>query len=137
MKFNKIKEIMDNLDCKFYIQTNGKLLNLIPKEYLKKFGKMLISIDGTKERNDEQKGAGHYDLIMKNIDIIREKGFVGEIVARMVVTKPDINKQVRHLLDSEKFDSYHFQIDAGFYKNDFDETKFREFVREYNSSISN
>jgi uncharacterized protein len=136
MKFNKIKEIMDNLDCKFYIQTNGKLLNLVPAEYLKKFGKMLISIDGTKERNDEQKGQGHYDLIMKNIDIIREKGFTGEIVARMTVTKPDIDIQVRHLLDSERFNSIHFQLDAGFYKNDFDEIKFREFVKEYNNSIS-
>jgi uncharacterized protein YdeI (YjbR/CyaY-like superfamily) len=110
LKIDKIKEIMDNLDCKFYIQTNGKLLNLLPDEYLLKLGKILISIDGTRERDIAGKGAGHYDLVMKNIDLIRSKGFNGEIVARMVITKPDVYEQVKHLIDTGKESPSHREL---------------------------
>jgi putative peptide-modifying radical SAM enzyme len=101
---------------------------------------MLVSLDGTKDRTDSNKGKGSYDFIIKNIKNIREKGFKGEIVARMVVSdfNPDIYEQVKHIVDLIKkgiFDSVHWQIDAGFYKNDYDKDKFLLFVEEYNKSI--
>ena len=35
---DKLKEIMDNVDCRFCMQTNGKLLNALPEKYLNKYG---------------------------------------------------------------------------------------------------
>jgi len=135
IKIDKIKEIIDNIKCRFCLQTNGKLLDQIPKKYLQKIDKILVSIDGTKERTDENKGPGTYEKIISNVEKIR-KFFKGEIVARMVVTKSDIFEQVKHLIDTDVFDSFHFQIDAGFYKNDFNYEKFSSFVKEYKISLT-
>lgn len=136
LQLEKIKEIMDKVDAKFYMQTNGKLLDKVPQEYLKKFEKILVSIDGTKERTDNNRGRGTYDLVLENVKQIRENGFNGEIVARMTLIEPDIFEQIKHLIELEIFDSVHWQIDAGFYENDFNEKKFSEFVKEYNLQIS-
>jgi putative peptide-modifying radical SAM enzyme len=141
----KIKEIMDflkNSKIKFCIQTNGMLLNLIPKEYLIKFEKILISIDGDEKTDNENKGKIHYNQVLKNLQIIRENGFKGEIVARMVISPPksfDVYNQVLHLVNLIKkryLDSIHWQIDAGFYKNDFNEKEFSNFVNKYNHEIT-
>ena len=132
----KFKEIMDNVDCRFCIQTNGIFLEKIPKKYLIKLDKMLVSIDGTKERDTENKGFGHYEKILSNLETIRKEGYNGEIVARMVISKSDLYKQVKHILELDLFDSVHWQIDAGFYKNDFNKGKFEKFVKEYNESLS-
>lgn len=134
----KIKEIMDNVNCKFQIQSNGILLNQLPTEYLLKLDKMLISIDGTKERNDKCKGCGKYDIVLNNLKDARERGFKGEIVARMVITEGDIQEQVMHLvglINEGLYDSIHWQIDAEFYKFDYDKERFGKFVTEYNKSL--
>jgi uncharacterized protein len=134
----KIKKIIDEVNCRFMIQTNGVLLNQLPKEYLMKLDKMLVSLDGEKERDESNKGKGHYELIVKNLKEIRSKGYKGEIVARMVVSQSDIYEQVMHLVElinEGLFDSVHWQIDAGFYKFDYDKEKFSKFVEEYNDSI--
>ena len=140
MKLDKIKEIMDSVDCKFMIQTNGMFLDKIPKEYLLRLDKMLVSIDGTKERDIENKGNLHYDKVIENLKKIRELGYKNEIVARMVVSeKPDIYEQVLHivsLINSGLFNSIHWQIDAEFYKFDFEKEKFSIFVKEYNKSLT-
>lgn len=139
IEINKIKEIMDNVDSKFQIQTNGILLDKLPNEYLQKLDKMLISIDGTKERDCSNKGCFHYDKMISNIEKIRKKGYSNEIVARMVVSeKSDIYEQVMHivnLIDDGLFSSIHWQLDAEFYKFDYDKESFSRFVEEYNSSI--
>ena len=103
----------------------------------KKIGKILISIDGTKERTDKNRGNGTYEKIMKNIKKIRADGYDGELIARMTISQetPDIFEQVKHLLNT-KFNSIHWQIDCGFYKGDYNEEKFKKFVKEYNESIS-
>jgi len=147
IKLNKIKEIIDSVEnnfgenkINFCIQTNGFFLRNIPEKYLKKFSKMLVSIDGNKERTDSNRGKGTYDFVLKNIINIREKGFKGEVVARMVVSdfNSDIYDQVKHiigLIEEGIFDSVHWQLDAGFYKNDFDYDKFSKFTEEYNLSV--
>jgi uncharacterized protein len=163
LKIDRMKEIMDNLKdvsgIRFAMQTNGRLLDRLPLDYLMKFDKTLVSIDGDAERTDSQRGLGGYEIVTRNLRAIREKGYRGEIVARMTVTKPDIYEQVMHLvgliegdglgveegalpqttLDSAGrglFDSVHWQLDAGFYAHDFDFRKFSEFVKEYNSGIT-
>jgi len=143
VNFKKMKEIIDGLEksdkkIKFCMQTNGKLLDKIPFRYIQKLDKILVSIDGNKERTDSNRGAGTYELVLKNLSDLRGKGYNGEIVARMVVSffNSDIYDQVKHILELGVLDSVHWQIDAGFYKNDFDFEKFSRFVEEYNLSIS-
>lgn len=145
VNFSKMKEIIDGLEkkfgdkIKFCIQTNGKLLGEIPFEYVNKISKMLVSVDGDEERTDYNRGNGNYNLVLKNLKLIRKNGFKGEIVARMVISFPDIFEQIKHLvklIEEGILDSVHWQIDAGFYRNDFDYEKFSEFVSEYNKGIS-
>jgi len=143
VNFPKMKEIIDTVEkskkkIRFCMQTNGKLLNEIPLVYVKKLSKMLISIDGDMKRTDYNRGLGTYDKVLKNILEIREKGYEGEIVARMTLSFPDIFEQAMHivgLIEGHLFDSIHWQIDAGFYKYDFDKKQFKTFVNEYNKSI--
>lgn len=138
LKFKKIKDLIDNINAKFHIQSNGLFLKQIPDKYLHKIDKMLISIDGDKERTDFNRGKGIYDIVINNIKNIRKRGYKGEIVARMTISFSDIFEQVKHiikLIDLGLFDSIHWQLDAGFYKNDFNLEKFSGFVKEYNESL--
>ena len=138
LEIDKIKQIMDKIDVPFRMQTNGKLLDKILPEYLNKIDKILVSIDGDKERTDYNKGAGTYDQVVKNLQLIRKRGYKGELIARMTISPefPDIYEQVLHLVSLKIFSGIHWQIDAGFYKSDFNELKFSKFVREYNKSIT-
>lgn len=133
LEIEKIKEIIDNIKVPFRMQTNGLLLDKLPIFYLKKIDKILVSIDGTKERTDYNRGAGTYDKVMQNIQEIRKKGYNGEIIARMTISFPDIYEQVLHLV--KNFNSIHWQLDAGFYEKDYNKKSFEKFAREYNLSI--
>jgi len=138
IKMERMCKIIDEVDAKFCIQTNGTLLNKIPNKYLMKFSKILVSLDGDRTVTDFNRGKGRYDQVVSNIKKIRKEGFTNEVVARITISKefPNILNQVQHLFNLELFDSVHFQIDAGFYKNDFNEGEFRNFVKDYNDSIS-
>jgi uncharacterized protein len=136
LEIEKIKKVID--ECSgvvkgFRMQTNGKLLDKIPIEYLKKIDKILVSIDGDEKRTDFNRGDGNYKKVMENISLIKERGYKGEIIARMTVSFPDIYQQVVFLVD-KGFNSVHWQIDAGFYKCDYSDD-FEKFVEEYNKSI--
>jgi putative peptide-modifying radical SAM enzyme len=140
LNITKIKEIIDAIpESKYYIQTNGKLLNNLPKEYTNRFSKILISIDGDKKRTDFNRGRGTYDLILKNLNLIRRKGFKGEIVARMTISFSDkftdLTKQVKHLLKIG-FSSIHWQLDMGFYEFDYNKKEVENFIKKYNKEIS-
>ncbi len=140
LNISKLKEIMDKLgdSVGYCMQTNGKLLNELASEYMNNFSRILVSIDGNRERTDFNRGKGTYDKVIKNIKLIREKGFKGEIVARMTISQefPDLFEQVKNVLDLNLFDSVHWQLDAGFYKNDFDEEKIKNFFKNYNLSVN-
>lgn len=135
LEIEKIKEMMNEINVPFRMQTNGKLLDKLAPKYLNRIEKILVSIDGTKERTDENRGKGTYDLIMKNIKLMKKNGYKGELIARMTILYPDIYEQVLFLIKNG-FSSVHWQLDAGFYNFDFDKKKFLEFVGEYNKSIS-
>jgi putative peptide-modifying radical SAM enzyme len=147
LQIEKIKQTIDlfkKTSVKFCMQTNGKLLNELPKEYMNAFSKILVSLDGDKERTDFNRGNGTYNLIIKNLNLIRKNNFKGEIVARMCLsplpkTKTDVSdicEQVQYLLSLGIFNSVHWQIDAGFYKKDFNKKDFSEFIKNYNKSIT-
>jgi putative peptide-modifying radical SAM enzyme len=134
LEIKKIKQVMDSIDVPYRMQTNGKLLHLLPKEYTNRIGKILVSLDGTKERTDYNRGAGTYDLVMKNIKLIKKNGYSGEIVARMAIDFADIYEQVKALVDAG-FTSIHWQLTMGF--NTCTYTKDTpKFVKEYNKSLS-
>jgi uncharacterized protein len=135
LEIEKIKEIMDNIDVPFRMQTNGKLLDKLPSKYINRITKILVSLDGDEERTDLNRGKGTYKKVMENLKVIKRNGYKGEIIARMCLDFPDVNEQVQYLIN-KGLDSVHWQLDVGFYKFDFDEKKFKKFVQDYNKSIS-
>jgi len=137
LEIEKIKKIIDEINVSFKMQTNGKLLDKLPINYLRKIDKILISLDGTKEITDFNRGEGTYEKVINNVQKIISDGYDGEIIARMTISQdfPDIYEQVLFLV-KQGFSSVHWQLDAGFYKFDFNEDKFRKFAEEYNKSIS-
>jgi len=137
LEIEKIKQIIDSLNVQFRMQTNGLLLDKLSKEYINKITKILISIDGNKERTDYNRGEGTYEKVMQNIKSIKENGYSGEIIARITLSEfPDIYEQVKFLINTNVFNSYHWQIDAGFFRFDYNKEKFEIFTKEYNKSLS-
>ena len=142
LKANKIVEIIDylkDLPMKYRMQTNALNLKLLSIEYLKKIDKMLVSVDGCKDRTDYNRGKGVFDKLMNNLKWARENGYTGEIVARMTIAQefPDVFEQVKYLttlIDCGIFSSIHWQLDVGFYKFDYEYNKIKNFFEEYNKS---
>jgi len=137
LELEKIKQIIDNINVPFRMQTNAKLLDTLPLKYLNKIDKILVSIDGDKDRTDYNRGEKTFDLVIKNIKQARKDGYKGEIVARMTLSEfPDIFDQVKNILKLNLFDSIHWQLDLGFYKFDYDEKTAKKFTKEYNKQIT-
>lgn len=135
LEMEKMIQIIECIDVPYRIQTNGLLLDTVPKTYLEKLQKILVSLDGDNQRTDCNRGHGTYDTVMNNISLIKS-WYTGEIVARMTIAQdcPDICEQVVSLVD-QGFSSAHWQLDAGFYRYDFNE-RFSCFVCEYNKGIT-
>ncbi len=137
LEVDKIKRIMDKINVPFRMQTNGKLLHELPAKYMNRIGKILVSIDGDRTRTDYNKGKGSFDKVMGNIHFIRKHGYDGELIARMTISEyPDLYEQVLNILETKKFNSIHWQLDAGFFKFDFEKEKFEIFTKEYNKSVT-
>ena len=137
---NEIKQIMDNVEAKhFNIQTNGLHLNKLPEEYVNRLTTIFVSIDGTEKLTDYYRGKGVYKKAMKNINSAKKNGFEGEIVARMtLMEETEIYENVRWLLDNpdHSFSSIHWQLDAGFWQNDFHKRSFKEWTESsYNPQL--
>jgi putative peptide-modifying radical SAM enzyme len=117
LRIDKIREIMDKVPAKrFILQTNALLLGKLPPGCLKRLQGMLISIDGDRETTDGYRGKGVYDICVKNAKLAKERGFSGELIARMTVAeRTDIFRSVMHLLDLGIFDAVHWQLDAQFW----------------------
>ncbi|NPE26841.1 TIGR04084 family radical SAM/SPASM domain-containing protein [Methanococcoides sp. SA1] len=138
LQIDKIKQIMDNINVSFRMQTNGQLLHLLKPKYLNKITKILISIDGNQEITDKYRGKGAYQKIIDNIKLIKSNGYEGELIARMTVAQdnPNIHKNIQDILETKLFDSVHWQLDANFYKEDFNSEKISGFFFQYNESIT-
>jgi uncharacterized protein len=137
---DKIMQIMDNVRAKqFNIQTNGLNLNKLPKEYVNRLATIFVSVDGTEELTDYYRGKGVYKKVTENIKMIKRNGFEGEIVARMtLMEETDIYQSIRWLLNNSdySFSSVHWQLDAGFWQNDFQKRNFSEWTENnYNPQL--
>lgn len=140
MCIDDIKQIMDCTKAEhFMIQTNGLLLNRLEPEYVNRFHTILVSIDGDEALNDFYRGRGTFRRVVDNLKLIRRNGFDGELIARMtVMEQTDIYEQVRWLLknDDFSFSSVHWQLNAGFWRNDFARRNFKQWSKEsYNVGI--
>ena len=130
---DKIKQIMDNVEPKhFMIQTNGLLLDKLEPKYVNRFHTILVSIDGQETLTDYYRGKGTFRKVTDNLKLIRQNGFAGELIARMtIMEKTDINKQVKWLLDNDEFSfsSIHWQLNAGFWGNDYQRRNFEDWTK--------
>jgi putative peptide-modifying radical SAM enzyme len=137
---SEIKQIMDSVKAEhFMIQTNGLLLDRLEPEYVNRFHTILVSIDGDEALTDFYRGKGSFRKVIDNLKLIKRNGFNGELIARMtVMEQTDIYKQVTWLLNNSDFlfSSVHWQLNAGFWKNDFVRRDFKRWSREsYNPGI--
>lgn len=133
LALDKLKEIMDNVAPKhFMIQTNGLLLDQLEPKYVNRFHTILVSIDGKEALTDFYRGKGTFRKVIDNLKLIMQNGFSGELIARVtVMEQTDIYEQVRWLLgnDDFSFSSIHWQLNAGFWGNDFQRRNFEEWTK--------
>jgi putative peptide-modifying radical SAM enzyme len=123
---------------RFMIQTNGILLPSLPPEIANRFELIHLSIDGPEPVTDRYRGTGTYRTVIRNAKRLVEKGFRGELNARMTVAEvTDICEAVTFLAHNPDFpfSSIHWQLDANF-SNDSSRRQFREWVEtSYNPGI--
>jgi len=107
-----IMRVMDNVRARrFGVQTNGTLVNLLPRDYWRRMDVVLLSIDGREEVTDKNRGVGVYRAVIKALNYLRGVG-VKRIIARMTVTQlTDIYEDVTHLLNLG-FDYVHWQLNV-------------------------
>ena len=137
---DEIKQIMDRVKAKhFMIQTNGLLLDHLEPEYVNRFHTILVSVDGDEVLTDFYRGEGMFRKVIANLNLIRRNDFKGELIARMtVMEQTDIYKQVKWLLNNSdfSFSSVHWQLNAGFWENDFERRDFKTWSeKNYNPGI--
>lgn len=130
----EIKEIMNRVKPKhFMIQTNGLLLDKLESQYVNRFHTILVSVDGEEALTDYYRGKGTFRKVINNLKLIKQNGFQGELIARItVMEQTDIYKQIRWLLDNEEFSfsSVHWQLNAGFWGNDYARRNFKDWTEK-------
>jgi putative peptide-modifying radical SAM enzyme len=134
-----MKAIMDTIPATYMIQTNGLLLDRVEPRLLAKFHTILASIDGTREVTDGERGKGVYERVIRNSRLVRERGFTGDLVARMTVEQgTDVYENVRHLMDTGLYDHIHWQLSFSmFWKSEDDRHPgVAEWITRYNSDVS-
>jgi uncharacterized protein len=138
LQIDKIRQIMDRVTPKYYmLQTNGLLLDKLEPKYVNKFHTILISLDGDETLTDYYRGAGTFRKVVDNLKLIKKNGFEGELIARMTIMEQTvIEKQVQYLLNNPEFSftSIHWQLNAGFWGNDYQRRSFEEWAK--NSYVS-
>lgn len=137
---DELRQIMDKTKPKlFMMQTNGLLLDHLEPNYVNRFHTILVSIDGDEALTDFYRGEGTFRKLVHNLKLIKKNGFSGELIARMTVMEStDIYKQVRWLLQNDEFpfSSVHWQLNAGFWKNDYARRDFKTWSEEsYNPGM--
>ncbi len=141
LRIDTLEKIMHIVPAKrFLLQTNGILLHRLNSECLNRLDAILVSVDGDRELTDHYRGKGVYDRVIRNLRRLRERGFIGETIARMTVGRETrIDRDVCSLLFNEElFNSIHWQLDALFWYNDYDKERFSKWVNtEYNPGVRN
>lgn len=134
-----IYKVMDRIPARaFTLQTNGTLLDDFDPRYLSRLDTIPISIDGGREVTDANRGEGTYDAVIRNLSPLREKGFAGDLVARMAFSRRgNICEDVSHLLAlrDPAFDHVHWQLDV-FWDDLGDEWQAEEWLNSYDDGVT-
>jgi putative peptide-modifying radical SAM enzyme len=139
LRIKAMEDIMDAIPGRFVIQTNGLFLDRIEPQYLAKLHSILVSVDGTREVTDRERGRGVYDRVTQNLGLIRSRGFRGDLVARMTVVQgTDVYDNVRHLLQTRFFDHVHWQLSFSMFWEAGESTEpgIMDWIAAYNSGVS-
>lgn len=133
--------ILDNVNYKSAtLQTNGFFLDNVDINHLNKLKVISLSIDGREECTDRFRGRGCYKKAIEQSKKLRERGYKGEIDARMTISPGlDIEKEVRHLSETKCFDKIHWQLNALFNEKEWSENKEQIkgwFAKYYNPGIN-
>jgi len=133
LQIDKLRLIMDTIKPKHYmIQTNGLLLDKLEPKYINRFHTLLVSIDGDESLTDYYRGKGTFRKVISNLKFIRKNGFNGELIARItVMEQTDIENQVKWFINNDEFSftSIHWQLNAGFWGNDYKRRNFEEWTK--------
>lgn len=131
-------KIVDGIRGRFAVQTNGIFLDRLEPNLLQKLHTILVSVDGTEPVTDRERGKGVHQRVMQNVRVIRERGYEGDMVARMTVVQgSDIFENVTHLLVAGLFDHVHWQLSFSmFWKSEVTEPGLEEWLSQYNAGIS-
>jgi len=134
LHLDKLRQIMDHTRAKYFmIQTNGLLLDRLEPKYVNRLHTILVSIDGEEALTDYYRGKGTFRKVVDNLRLIRENGFSGELIARMtLMEQTNFYNQVRWMLDNDEFSfsSVHWQLNAGFWGNDYGRRDFDRWTEE-------
>ena len=79
VKKNEIFELCrKHSDCVFAAYTNSTLITEDVCRQVKELGNLtfMVSIEGTPETNDARRGEGHYDVVMKAMDLLKAHGII-------------------------------------------------------------
>jgi putative peptide-modifying radical SAM enzyme len=139
LRMKSMKRIMDEIPARFMIQTNGVSLDQVKPELLARLHTILVSIDGTREVTDKSRGRRVYDTVIRNSRLARERGFAGDLVARMTVDQgTSVYQNVIHLLNLGLFDHVHWQLNFGMFWKDEEGVMegLREWIDGYNTDVS-
>jgi uncharacterized protein len=93
---------------------------------------LLVSIDGEEPLTDHYRGKGTFRKVIDNLKLIKQNGFGGDLIARMtIMEQTDVERQVKWLLNNPEFSftSIHWQLNAGFWGNDYQRRNFEEWAK--------
>jgi uncharacterized protein len=108
------------------------LLDKLEPKYVNQFHTLLVSLDGEESLTDYYRGKGTFRKVIDNLQFIKKNGYRGELIARMtIMEQTDIEKQVKWLLNNPEFSftSIHWQLNAGFWGNDYQRRNFEEWSK--------
>lgn len=133
-------EVMDRTRLNYTsMVTNTFFLDKLPIRYIKRMDMISMSIDGSKDTTDFNRGQGVHDMVIRRARWLKEEvGFTGLTTARMTVAlDTDIEKEVKYLASTGLFDLVHWQLDV-FHQYSLDKTDEYEawFEQVYNPGIS-
>ena len=139
LALDSMREIMDKVPAKAYVmQTNGLLLDKLEPKYIRRFQTLLISLDGDEPLTDYYRGKGTYRRVIENLKLLRNRGFQGELIARMTINpETNLRHAVNWLLFNEEFPfkSVHWQLDAQFWRGDYKRKTIQRWFEKYNQDV--
>jgi uncharacterized protein len=128
---DRLKSIAEKYKCEiaYTMTSNMTLLDDDMVEFMQKYQiSVQVSIDGTKEQHDERRifanGSGTYEIILKNLERLRDAGLKDRITIRLNIDK-------RNLEDAEKIFTAIYELSDDVYFG------FLETFKGHNDAFSN